>query len=392
MKSATRSNPCFQFSALVLVCALALGAAPLMASDPIVIAHRGASGYLPEHTLAAKVLAHAQGADYIEQDVVMTRDDQLVVLHDLKLDRVTDVARVFQDRHRADGRYYVVDFTLAELRTLRVTSGFRPTGPAEPAEESREDVLAEVAEEVVEEYPGRFPLWQSRFGIHTLAEEIELIQGLNLTTGRKAGIYPEIKSPGFHRREGKDLSAAILQVLKDYGYDSRDAKVYLQTFDFNELVRVRQELLPQLDMDLKLVQLIADNSWQETLVQDDSGRWIPYDYNWMHSAEGMAELARYAQGVGPHLYMIAAPGADGGHTATELVHQAHQAGLKVHPYTFRAEPNRLPPYAGDFEQLLEIFIDRMGVDGLFTDFPDRALRFIHQRRSVATASTDFINH
>src|SRR5690606_27270423 len=156
----------------------------LDASGPVVIAHRGASGYLPEHTLASKAMAHAMGADFLEQDVVMTRDDQLVVMHDITLDRTTDVATRFPGRSREDGLHYVVDFTLAEIESLQVTEGARRIGG------TREAI-----------YPGRFPVGLSSFRIHTLAQEIELVQGLNRSTGADVGIYPEIKSPAFFHAE-----------------------------------------------------------------------------------------------------------------------------------------------------------------------------------------------
>ena len=158
-------------------------------SKKLVIAHRGASGYLPEHTLAAKAMAHAQLADYIEQDLVMTRDDRVIVLHDHHLDQVTNVRDVFAERHRDDGRYYVVDFTLEEIRSLSVYERFDfEDGTALPV------------------FADRFPVGVSRFRIHTFEEEIELIQGLNISTGRSVGIYPEIKSPGFHQEEVYILS------------------------------------------------------------------------------------------------------------------------------------------------------------------------------------------
>ncbi|HEX7236991.1 MAG TPA: glycerophosphodiester phosphodiesterase family protein, partial [Gammaproteobacteria bacterium] len=154
-----------------------------MKPPPIVIAHRGASGYLPEHTLAAKALAHGLGADYLEQDVVATRDSQLVVLHDLYLDDVTDVAQKFSGRHRQDGRHYVIDFDLAELETLTVFERRAP-GTANA------------------KYPARFPADTALFRIATLPQELELIRGLNRSTGRTAGIYSEIKDPEWHRRHG----------------------------------------------------------------------------------------------------------------------------------------------------------------------------------------------
>ena len=144
-----------------------------MKPPPIVIAHRGASGYLPEHTLAAKALAHGLGADYLEQDVVATRDSQLVVLHDLHLDDVSDVAVKFPGRYRNDGRHYVIDFDLAELKTLTIFERRAP-GAATP------------------KFPARFPADVGLFGIATLQQELELIRGLNRSTGRAVGIYPEI--------------------------------------------------------------------------------------------------------------------------------------------------------------------------------------------------------
>ena len=136
---------------------------------------------ITEHTLAAKAMAYAQGADYLEQDLVLTRDDRLLVLHDHFLDRVTDVAERFPTRAREDGRFYAIDFDLDEIRSLRVTELFeRRLGLAEPV------------------FPDRFPLWTSRFELHTFEEEIEFIQGLNRSTGRRVGLYPEIKVPSYN--------------------------------------------------------------------------------------------------------------------------------------------------------------------------------------------------
>ena len=142
-------------------------------AQKVVVAHRGASGYLPEHTLEAKAMAYAMGADYIEQDVVMTKDDELIVIHDITLDRTTDVAVKFPGRARADGRHYAIDFTLAEIRTLALSEG-----------------AYLVNGERQQGYKSRFPMGKSNFRIATLAEEIELIQGLNVSTGKDIGIYP----------------------------------------------------------------------------------------------------------------------------------------------------------------------------------------------------------
>ncbi len=348
----------------VSICAsvLALSVCATAWAKPLVIAHRGASAYLPEHTLEAKALAYAMKPDYIEQDVVMTKDDRLVVLHDHYLDRVTDVAERFPDRARSDGRYYAIDFTLAEIKTLRVTEGFK-----------LDDQGKKVAG-----YPNRFPMWRADFTVPTLEEEIELIQGLNKTLGYDIGIYPEIKAPWFHRREGKDISLAVLKVLKQYGYLRQQDKVYLQCFDPIELKRINDDLMPSLKMDLKLVQLIAYTDWNETM-EYINGKPTPYRYDWMFEPGAMKTVAEYAQGIGPWKPML----VDDASTKDKIIiktlmKEAKRAGLEVHPYTFRADPGRIAPYADDFEGMLDVFYNQVKVDGLFTDFPDKAVQFLNR--------------
>lgn len=350
-------------STLLTVAMIPFSAGTLAAGEKIVIAHRGASGYLPEHSPAAKAAAHVMGADYIEQDLVMTRDGRLVVLHDLYLDQVTDVARVFPGRQRGDGRFYVIDFSLQELRRLSLTERF----------EIRKG-------RTVPRFAGRFPPRKSAFRISTFEEEIELIEGLNRSTGRTAGLYPEIKAPAFHRREGHDISRAVLEALKAYGYIRRSDPVFLQCFDPRELQRLKRELLPQLAMDLRLVQLIALTSWATTPVYDGD-RVMPYDFDWMLAPGAMSGIAAYADGIGPWLGMIVEEGSRRGNLLfSGLVAEAHAAGLVVHPYTFRADRGYVPPYAADFEDLLSIFLFQAQVDGVFTDFPDRALALLQRNK------------
>lgn len=308
----------------------------------VVIAHRGASGYLPEHTLASKAMAYAQGAHFIEQDLVMSKDDQVIVLHDLHLDAVTNVRDVFPDRARADGRYYVVDFTLAELRRLALLERF---------------MLSDGDKVAV--YEQRFPLARSSFRIATFAEEIELIQGLNKSTGRSVGLYPEIKDPAFHRREGKDISAAVLEVLKTYGYGGRQDSVFLQCFDPYELLRIRAELLPAMNMTVALVQLLNTSP----------------EFRAALTPDGMNDIAAYADGIGANMQLIVEPHSTATTlNTTNLVRLARDRGLLVHAYTFRRD--RLPAYAADYRELLGIFLNDIGVDGVFTDFPDLTVKYI----------------
>lgn len=306
-----------------------------------VIAHRGASGYLPEHTLPAKAMAYAMGADYLEQDVVATRDGELVVLHDIHLDRVTDVAARYPDRARLDGRYYVRDFDLAEIRTLCVTERLDDTG--RPV------------------YPGRFPPHTGRFAVHTLAEELALLAGLNRATGRHTGVYPEIKRPAWHREQGIDISVAMLEVLAAYGYSERADAIFVQCFDAAELVRIRREL----GCRMRLVQLIGENSWGES----------DTDYDYLRTEPGISELAGTVDAIGPWVNQLYSPGSSGQPPrSTGLTERAHDAGLLVHPYTFRAD-DLAPGFTG-FGRMVSFFCDELGIDGLFTDFPDRVRRLI----------------
>lgn len=353
-------------SATLGVLLLLMGLQAAVAEEKIVIAHRGASGYLPEHTLAAKAAAYFMGVDYIEQDLVMTKDDRLVVLHDRYLDRVTDVMTRYPDRYRmekGEKRWFAIDFTLAEIKTLQVTEGFQIKDGKK-----------------VQGWPGRFPMDTSFFTVPTFAEEVELIQGLNRSTGRNVGIYPECKAPWFHHDEGKDISLTTLQVLRRYGYRKKTDKVYVQCFDPHEVRRIKQELLPALGMDLKVVQLIARTGWHETM-EMKKGKRVPYDYNWMFEKGAMEKIAAYADGIGPWKPMIVKEGSLPDRLVfSGMVEEAHGAGLEVHPYTFRQDPGRIPVYARDFEDLLDIFYYKAGVDGVFTDFPDRAVAFLRSKK------------
>lgn len=332
-------------------------------SEKFVIAHRGASGYLPEHSMAGKAMAYAMGVDYIEQDLVMTKDNQLAVLHDHYLDRVTNVAEVYPNRKRKDGRYYVIDFTLSEINQLEMTEGFK-------IENGKQ----------VTNFPQRFPLWKSSFRVHTFEEEVEMIQGLNKSMGKTVGIYPEIKSPWFHRHEGKDISKEVLRILKKYGYTTKNDLVYLQCFDPNEIERIDNDLFPEFNMEVKLVQLIAVTEWKETMIYQ-GGKAVPYNYDWMFKPGAMQKVAEYADGISPWKPMIVKDESTRNHLViTNMVKEAHEAGMEVHPYVFRLDHGRIPKYASSFEDMLNIFYYQVGVDGVFTDFPDRVVDFLRRTK------------
>ena len=332
------------------------------ASAPLIIAHRGASGYAPEHTLAAYALAILQGADYIEPDLVMTRDGQLVARHDNELGLTTDVAQrpEFAERKRTqtvDGvsleGWFSEDFTLAELKTLR------------------------AIERIPQQRPGN-TRFDGQFEIPTLQEIIDLAKSLEASQQRVIGLYPETKHPTHFQRLNLAMEEPLLATLKRNGYDSAEAPVYIQSFEVDNLQKLSKLTA------IRLVQLL----WVEGQPYDQQVLGSGLGYQQMITPEGLKNIARYASGIGPEKGMIIPRDAAGNLTKpTSLVRDAHAAKLKVHPYTFRAEnaflPTSLrngsePAERGDIEAELRAFL-ATGIDGLFIDQPDIAVRLRQQR-------------
>ena len=295
----------------------------------IVIAHRGASGYLPEHTMEAKAMAYAMNVDFIEQDLVLCKDDVPIVIHDIYLDDVTDVAKKFHEKKRKDGRFYVIDFTFEELKTLRVLERFNP----------------KTGKQV---YKNRYP--KGNFKLHSFQEEIEMIQGLNAATGKNIGIYPEIKAPDFHQKEGKNLTRIVLKVLSDYNYKNKKDNCILQCFNAKELEKIRVEL----KSELYLVQLMEH----------------------LEETKQLKHFATYADGIGPWYKQILDKKVNNKWQFTTLVSDAHKLNLKVHPYTFRAD--NLDEFS-TFEEMMQTLLIDANIDGAFTDFPDLLVHFLKHK-------------
>ncbi len=288
------------------------------------------------------------GADFLEQDVVASRDDALLVLHDIHLDRISNVADLYPGRARADGRFYARDFDLDEIRELTAWERMNADGSAV--------------------YPRRFPARTGGFRLHTLSDELELLRSLNTATGRDVGVYPEIKRPAWHRGEGVDIAPLLLDELARFGYRDAGANAFVQCFDAAETERLRRDL----GSKLPLIQLIGDNAWGES----------PTNFSALLTPAGMASVSSFANGIGPffeQLYTI----ENGQPASTGIVEMAHDAGLLVHPYTFRLDS--LAAGFSSFEAMLRFALDTLQVDGLFTDFTDTVRRFV-DRCSVGQVS------
>ena len=319
------------------ICLLIFGGSFAMAQTQFnnlktVIAHRGASGYLPEHTLEAIAMAHAMNPDYIEPDVVLTKDNQAIVLHDIHLDTTTNVKELFPDRKRADGRYYAIDFTLREIKTLSV----------------HERIDIRSGKRV---FPDRFPIQGSEFRVPTLIEEIELIQGLNKSRNTDIGIYPEIKEPKFHKTEGFDISKTVLAILENYGYSEKEDKAYLQCFDLDELKRIRGELGARLE----LIYLLNSRAVSALINASDTE---------------LEDLSNIVDGLGVSINGLL---KNSNTKTTETISKLHDLGIEVHGWTVRKD--NLPNGFNDIESLL-VSLDKLGVDGVFTDFSDLVVQII----------------
>lgn len=309
---------------------------PTRAPLPIVIAHRGASGHLPEHTLAAYELAVRMGADYIEPDLVRTKDGVLVARHENEIGGTTDVATKFADRRRTqvvDGDtitgWFTEDFTLAELKSLRTRERLASRGHAHDGESQ----------------------------IPTFDEVLALADRLGRERGRPVGVYPETKHPTHFRRIGLPLEEPLLAALRRAKLDRADAPVFIQSFERGNLQALRGMTR------VRLVQLVAPigGPWGDSV-----------SYASMLTPEGLRAVRRYADGIGAEKRLVL--GSDAAATPSSLVREAHAAGLLVHVWTLRSDaPFLAARWGGDATAEHKAFA-AAGVDGIFTDFPDDGVR------------------
>jgi glycerophosphoryl diester phosphodiesterase len=326
-------------------------------ATPLVIAHRGASGYRPEHTLAAYALGARMGADYVEPDLVSTKDGVLVARHENEISTTTDVADhpEFAARRATkviDGvaltGWFTEDFTLAELKTLR-------------------------AKERIPALRQRNTIYDGRYEIPTLQEVIDLTERLSRKLHRRIGIYPETKHPTYFRSIGLALEDPLVAILRRNDLNHRDAKVFVQSFETANLKALDRRLR------VPLVQLLGAPGQQP---YDLAAQGKPGLYADLATPAGLRAVARYADGVGPSKdYVVERDGSGASQGSTSFVADAHDAGLLVHPYTFRNENSFLPvelrrgsdpAFYGDAIAEYEQFF-ALGVDGVFSDNPDTAV-------------------
>jgi len=322
------------------------------AKSPLVIGHRGAAGYRPEHTLASYELAARMGADLIEPDLVSTMDHVLIARHENEIGGTTDVA----SRPKFAGRkvmkvidgnplvgWFTEDFTLAELKTLRA-----------------KERLPAVRQENT--------MYDGRFQIPTFAEILALRERLSTELNREVGVYPETKHPSYFRSIGLDLETPLVQQVRGAGLDTANAPIFIQSFELTNLVDLRQHF----GVNAPLIFLTAASGAPYDLASAGD----PTSYADLTTAAGLRSISGIVNGVGPDKSQIIARNSNGTlGQPTTLVAEAHAAGLQVHPYTFRAENTFLPvdyrvgtdatAYGRAIDEQVRFL--QTGIDGLFTD-------------------------
>lgn len=338
-------------------------------NTPLIIAHRGAQSVLPEHTLEAYRKGIELGADFIEPDLVLTKDGHLVVRHEPMLSGTTNVADLPQFAHlkttkNLDGKmvtdWFAIDFSLAEIKQLKAKQA----------------------------YPGRPKNYDNQFDIPTFEEVIEIAKKNTSTRSKEIGIYPEIKHPYFHNQKfgAYFMENTLISVLKKHQLHEYEAPIFVQCFEVAPLQYINQQI------DVRLVQLIStygvkkDGRLNFDLPEGDFISYVaPYDfhqrgdmrtYAYFSTPEGMKYTAQYADGIGPWKpFIISYKTAEDGkitlNKPSNFIKLAHQYGLKVHPYTFRNENTQWS--SGTAEKEYHLFFDA-GVDGVFTDYTDEAVR------------------
>lgn len=377
----------------------------LSGEEPLIIAHRGASGALPEHTLEAYELAILQGADFVEPDLVITKDGVLIARHEPYLDDTTNVAEVFGEERKAtkivDGRevtgYFAEDFTLEEIKQLRARQAF--------------DIRSQDFNDIYE--------------IPTFAEIIDLVQQLEAETGRKVGIYPETKHPTFFDEQGLSLEEPLVATLLEKGFTDPE-RIFIQSFEVANLLDLENNLLPGTELEgTPLVQLydeffvqpydivanFSDPNFDPISIYGTDAITATTDFGDLINQDDNPDVnlledfvADYAEGIGPwkRTFVLTEPLEEPVGEVTErltgevlpVIEDAHEAGLQVHPYTFRneeryaviEEDGTIQTPEEEYQQYFEL-----GVDGVFTDFPNTAIKALEESPANQNKHVIFIH-
>jgi glycerophosphoryl diester phosphodiesterase len=323
----------FSLSALLVPLLLLTLAINAKALERMAIAANGGSGPLA-NTLPAITLAGIMDVDFIELKLVATKDNILIVHNDLMLDPATDVATIFPDRARQDGRFYAIDFTLSEIRQLR-----RIPDPT----------LSQSVPACT---------------IPTFEEALSLLKYIEREMYKKSGVAAHILQPQFHRNEGKDISSYVLQSLSQYGYEPPPDRFILLCLDGDELQRIHRDLLPGMGMKVALMQLIDTPA---STILSNTSLPAPYDYRWMLTRLGLRVVSSYADSIALHTRYF----TDGVEPSLPdtYIKDAKTLGLKTYAFTLQDNPQTFPAHSRSYADMLDHFYSQRGLDGIITASP-----------------------
>jgi glycerophosphoryl diester phosphodiesterase len=351
-----------QYRTVIFILLLLLvGPGEALSEDKLVITANG-PGSLPENSLPSLVVTIIREAGAVRLDAVLNKDDEVIVLRDPILNDITDVAERFPDRISEAGNYYVFDFSSAELRQLSlITTAEQQNGFGGST---------------------KYPL--PHFRIPTLEEALGLIRMLEKNLGHQIKVVVELRKNWLHREYNKDLSGNTLEVLSRYGYNTAESGAYLGSYDPEELQRINDTLLPAVDMNIKLIQLITDNDSTEhmTLERD---RYRSYNYDWLFTKFGLKGVSAYADVIG--LPTSALTDETGAEIHTGYLANAHLLGLKVIAYPLDLSVDSLPGFAPDSNSLIEHYLFVLGIDGLLSSDGPTVHSYLVKRSELQSMST-----
>jgi len=310
--------------------------------------------FLPGDSLPSLAISIAQGAENVHLNLVMSADEQIMVLRDIILNDLTNAAELFPDKARTDGMFLVMDFTASELKQLSLT------GPPEPQALSNELQASPL------------PL----ITMATLDEALGIIRIMEKNRGSRIEIVAEIKKSWHYLHENRDISRVVLDVLRQHGYTGKDSGLTIASYDPEELQRIDKILLPEAGLDLNILQLTEDNAGQQTK-RFELGRWQYYNYDWLYTKFGLKAVSAYADMISLAPEFLVNESGDLLHQ--EYVEDAHILGLKiiVHSIDRRIDPSIEP--TSQFDSFLDLLLFTAGADGLITNHDQRTREFLARK-------------
>ncbi len=338
-----------------IAAAIILVTIPLSQGWAKMIIARSSSHFLPGSSLPALAITISQGAESVYLKLAMSADNQVILLEDTSIKDITNAAEVFPEKIREDGSYQVMDFTLDELRQLSLFHNV-------PADLSPPPQVT----------------------ISTLGEALDLVRAMQYSLGRKIEIIGEIKKSWQYLHENRDISRAVIDICRRYGYTTSDSGFIIASYDPEELQRIHEELFNQAEIDLKILQLTEEKSGTETR-RFERGRWLPYDYDWLYTKFGLKAASAYADMISLMPDFLVSKSGD--LLNQQYIEDAHILSMTVIIQPIDQYADSLPGFSTSFESLVELYLFTAGADGTVTE-KDALIREILENRAPENGSRE----